>query len=382
MAKHHLNKKYWQAVAVMLGYIVGVGMFGLPFVTAKSGVLLFFLYLIGLGIVQYLVHLIYANMIVVTEGYHRLPGYVGMYLGQGGKTAVACAKLFGNYGALLAYIIISGSFLFELLGPVWGGSEFLYGSVIFLLEAVVVFFGIGMIAQFELAMSILLVLVVFLLFAKGATVVTAGNFQAFNPAYLFLPYGAMLMALDGNGALPIVSKLLRRDPVKIKSVIRASMGLSLAVTAVFVLTIVGISGPDTTQNALSGAKAVIDNGVITIALVFGVITMMTSVFGVAEAVKETLVWDYKMKNLPAWALSVGVPYLLYCLGVNSLISVIGFAGAIAGGFSAVMKIIAFMKMKKQGKQLLMFDYFPGDYILFFIILLLLLGGIYEIFVIF
>lgn len=378
MQTHHFDKKYWQASAVMIGYIIGVGMFGLPFVTAQAGVVLFFAYLLVLGFIQYFVHLVYANMIITTRSFHRLPGYVGKYLGLGGKTAVACAKLLGNYGALLAYIIISGSFLFELLGPFLGGSEFFYGSVIFLLEAIVVFFGIGMIARFELAMSIMLFLVVFLLFAKGSEVVSIANFQTFDWRCFFLPYGAMLMALDGNGSLPIVAKLLDKDPKKIKSVIRFSMLASSLVTVVFVLTIVGISGPLTTENALSGVKLILGDGVIVLALIFGVISMMTSVFGVAESIKETLWWDYKVNKTAAWALAVGVPYALYVLGVNSLVDVIGFAGAIAGGFSAVMMIATFMKMRKQGKKLLIFDYFPGNYVLYIIILLLVLGGIFEV----
>jgi amino acid permease len=372
------DKKYWQAVAVMIGYIVGVGMFGLPFVTAKSGILVFLVYLFVLGFIQYFVHLIYANMIVVTESYHRLPGYVGKYLGLKGKTLVAIAKLLGNYGALLAYIIISGSFLFELLNPYFGGSEFLYGSIIFIFEAIVVFFGIGMIARFELVMTILLALVVFLLFSKGATIVSVENYKAFDTAFLFLPFGAMLMALDGNGSLPIVAKLLKKDHFKIKKVIRTSMLVSALITLVFVLTIVGISGSLTTQNALSGVKLILNDGVIVLALIFGVITMMTSVFGVAESIKETLWWDYKVNKTLSWALAVSVPYLLYVSGVTSLIGVIGFAGAIAGGFSAIMMILTFMKMKQKGKKLIMFDFFPGNYLLYIIILLLFMGGVYEI----
>ena len=105
--KHQKNKKYFQAIAVMVGYIVGVGMFGLPYLTVRSGWLVFVVLLVVLGLAQYLVHLIYANMIVINGSFHRLPGYVGQYLGLKGKWAVFIAKLIGNYGSLLAYIIIS-----------------------------------------------------------------------------------------------------------------------------------------------------------------------------------------------------------------------------------------------------------------------------------
>jgi len=121
----------------MVGYIIGVGMFGLPFVVAKAGLLTFFCFLLFLGPVQYLLHLIYANIICVSNNSRRLPGYAAEYLGKKYKAFVLVAKLTGNFGGLLAYIIITGIFLHELLSPYFGGSEFMYATVLFALEAAV-----------------------------------------------------------------------------------------------------------------------------------------------------------------------------------------------------------------------------------------------------
>ena len=49
----------------MVGYIVGVGMFGLPYLTVRAGWLSFIILLAVLGSAQYLIHLVYANMIVI-----------------------------------------------------------------------------------------------------------------------------------------------------------------------------------------------------------------------------------------------------------------------------------------------------------------------------
>jgi amino acid permease len=374
------DKKYWQATAVMIGYIVGVGMFGLPFITAKAGIAFFFFYLLALGAVQYFVHLIYANMVVATEGYNRLPGYVGKYLGYKPKIAVFIAKMVGNCGALIAYIVISGIFLHQLLGSTLGGSPVLYSNLIFLLEAVVVFFGIGMIARIELYMSGLLAVVVLLMLLRGLGVMEIGNYGAMDWKFALLPFGAMLMALDGNGAIPIVSKILKKDKARIKSVIRTSMLSAAIITMLFVLTIVGISGSGTSEDALSGVKAVLDDGVVLMALVFGIFSMMTSFFGVSEAVKETLWWDFGLNRHLSWALAVFTPFTLFHLGVNDLIDIISFAGAVAGGFCAIMMMRVFMKLKKMPDKMVLFDRQPPNWLIYTITGLFMIGILYNIYI--
>ncbi len=367
------DKSYWRAVAIMIGYIVGVGMFGLPFITSKTGVLLFFFYLFFLGFVQYFVHLVYANMIIATEDYHRLPGYVNIYLGKAGKHLVFVSKLLGNYGALLAYIIISGIFLDQLLGNVLGGSPFVYASIMFFMEAIIVLFGVQLITRVELYMSALLFIVVVMIAFKSFFYAEFSNFLLFDWKYLFLPYGVMLVALDGNSTLPIVSKIVRRHPEKFKSVIRTSMFLSILVIIIFVLSIVGISGATTSEDALSGVKIIIDNGVVRFALIFGLFSMMTSVLGVAESLRETFLWDYKINKKLSWFLAVAIPYIFYCLGFDSLIAVIGLSGALAGGFSAIMLIFAFMNMRAQKNDLTMFKRAVSDRFFYFIIFLFVSG---------
>lgn len=372
------SKNYYRAIAIMVGYIVGVGMFGLPFLTAKAGVFSFFIFLISLGLVQYLIHLIYANLIIETPGYHRMPGYVGIYIGNWGKISVFIAKLIGNYGALLAYTIITGTFLYQLLGNIFGGSEFLYATIIFLFEAIIVLFGIKMIAKVELYMSALLFLIVGLMFFRGLGVIDIDNFTTLDIKNIILPYGAMLLALDGAGSLPMVAKLINKDKQQIKSVVRVSLIIAMIITTIFTLTIVGISGDQTTEDSLTGVRAVLDDGVVVLALVFGIFSMMTSFFGVSESIKETLWWDFKINKNLAWFLAVSVPYIFYYYGFTDLVNVISFIGAVGGGFAAIMMILVFRKLKKQNK-LSLFNIKPHKSLLYLLIFLFACGILYELY---
>lgn len=372
------DKKYFEAVAVMVGYTIGVGIFSLPFLTARAGVLPFLFFIIFLGSVQYLVQLIYANLIIVTKNFHRLPGYVGLYLGERGKIAVFIAGLIGDSGALIAYMIITGIFLHQLLGPSLGGTPFIYSTVSFALEAIIVFFGISMIARFELLLSSLLLIVVTMIVVKGSASVEMINYVAIDWRYLVLPYGAMLVALDGGGSLPIIGRLVNKEPERFKSVIRYSMTISFFVTLIFALTVVGITGNGTTPDSLTGLEAALGKGIMTLSLLFGLLCMSTSVLGVAESAKETLWWDFGLNKYLAWALTILVPYTIFALGVNNLISVISFIGAVSGGFCVIMLILVFRKLKKENTKLILFKFEPSDWLLKFLIILFAFGMIYEI----
>ncbi len=374
-----MNKDFFKATAVMIGYVIGVGMFGLPFVVAKAGYVPFLIFIGVFGMVQYLQHLIYANIIVVTKGYHRLPGYAGLYLGKNGKTIIFIAKMLGNFGALLAYIIITGVFLYQLLGASLGGSEFIYSTILFFICAALVYSGIGAIARAELLMSGLLIAVVIFIVIKGWGAVTAVNFTVFDWPYLLLPYGATLMALDGNGSLPVVAKILSKDPKLLKKVVRWGTFIPLAITVVFTLVVVGISGPNTTPDSLTGVKRILNDGVVFFSLIFGVLTMATSILLVAEAIKETLWWDYQLNRKLAWALAVAIPYGLFLCGIRNLTGVISIAGGVAGGLSAIMLILMFHSMREMPGKAVLFKRQPSTVLLFILVSLFVFGMAYELY---
>lgn len=372
------NKDFLRAVAVMIGYVVGVGMFSLPYVVAKAGVLTFVAMMLFFGAVQFFLHLVYANLVIATKDFHRLPGYTGLYLGKSGKYLIFAAKMIGNFGGLLAYLIISGTFIHQLLSPIFGMTEFFYGSLLFFFGAVVVYCGVGAVASFELIMSALLLLVVAMISVKGFGFIKLENYSFANLAYVLLPYGALLMAVDGLGSIPIVGQLLNKNPEAMRKAIFWGTFIPVAITIVFVFAIVGITGTSTTPDALVGVGQIIDNGVMKFALLFGVISMVTSYLLVTEAVKETLTWDFKVKDKAAWAIAVFIPYAFYALGVSNLTKVVSFAGGVAGSLSAIVLIFVFRQLARRKHHLPIFKVKPKEAFLYFLISLFILGALYEI----
>lgn len=380
MAKY--PKNYFYALSVMIGCIIGVGIFGLPYLTSKAGILSFLFLLIAIGLIQYLISLMYANLVVITKTYHRLPGYAGIYLGKNAKIITFIAQLIGYYGALLAYIIVTGEFLSSLLEPFFVRSEasvFILATIIFFIEAAVVYYGINVLAKFELVMSAILIGVVIMIAIKGLPSMKLDNFSVINWKYFLLPYGAMLFALDATPAITIIGKILNKDKIAIKKVIKSAMIICVAISALFTFSIVGMTGANTTEDALTGLSGVMQGSIIYFALVFGVVSLTTSFLGVAEALKESFVWDFKLNKDAAWALSVFIPYFLYLCGFNNFIEIISLAGAVAGGVFIIMLLIIFIKIrKKDEKKIILFNYkYLNNKILYFLILIFVCGMFYQ-----
>ena len=80
-----MNKNFLFALSVLLGTIVGAGIFGIPYVISKSGMIPGFFYFLILGGAVLLIHLFFGEIILRTKGEHRLVGLAQRYLGRWGR---------------------------------------------------------------------------------------------------------------------------------------------------------------------------------------------------------------------------------------------------------------------------------------------------------
>lgn len=245
-------KNYVLAIATLMGTIIGVGIFTLPFVIGQAGILTLFIYVPLLSYLQYFLHLHFAEVILSTREKHRLPGYAEKYTGQGGRMVALVCEMLGSYGSIIAYIIVGGIFLHQILNPLWGGNLFLYTTILFVFETGVVWFGLKLIASLEFILTAILLLAICIITVKGSYFINPGNYQFLNIKNIFLPYGPIFFAVGGAAAIPEVCRLLDREKKKIKSAIAWGTFTPAAMMMIFTFVIVGITGVNTSQDALSG----------------------------------------------------------------------------------------------------------------------------------
>ncbi|MFA4941110.1 MAG: aromatic amino acid transport family protein [Patescibacteria group bacterium] len=345
-----MSKNYFHAIATLIGTIIGVGMFSIPYVISKSGIILLFIYLPILGTVQYFLHKIYAEIVLSTKEKHRLPGYAEKYIGKKGKILSFIINILASYGTLLAYIIIGGIFLHELIGPILGGSVFSYSLILFALQAIIVLLGLRLIASVELGMTGLLLFVIGLLVWRGWSYIEPANFNLVSWPYIFLPYGPIFFAVGGADAIPTMCKLLAQKKDNIKSAIAWGTFIPLVVTMIFAFVIVGITGGNTSPDTLVGLRAVLSDGVIIAVLSLGLLSIITSFLITAQAAREIFWWDFGMNKNIAWALACFVPLILYLLGLQNLTKIVSLTGAITGGLIGLLYIWLLIEVKKKAEQ--------------------------------
>ena len=364
---------------MLVGTIIGVGMFGLPYVTSKIGFLpIVFIYFPILGLVVLTVHLIYGEVCLRTDGLHRLPGYSKIYLGKAGETFAIISAIIGFFGSLLAYLILGGQFLANLLIPVLGGNELTYILIFFALGALIIYLKNKGIAQIEFYSLILLFCALIFLSVKGIPAIDINNLLNANFTDPFLPYGVILFALGGMSFIPVLEDLLAGQTKKLKSVIIIGTLIPALVYLIFIALVLGVNGNATTADALTGLKTVLGSTVLIAGFLVGIIATFTSYLTVGQTLKETFWYDLKFSHFTAWVIACFVPLILYLVGLKNFISIIGFVGAITFATDGILVFLIYLKAKKTGKVKPDYEIKIPRLVSYLIITMFLFGAIIEI----
>lgn len=337
------------AIAALVGTVIGVGIFGVPYAMSQVGLGLALLYVVVLGGIQILQSLFYAEAAMATEEKVRLVGLARMFLGKRAKHLAAAASILGFWGGLIAYILVGGTFLYVLLGPHLGGEPFHYQVVWGLLGAAVIYFGLGFVEKIDFISTVALGVALLLIVGLSAPHVRLDNFLAFVPGGdLFLPYGVILFSLSGLSAIPEMEDVMKGKHRGFRKAIIIGMVISVVLTVLFGLAVYGVTGQATTEDAVSGLQTVMGGWVSAFAAVFGFLAVATSYFVIGLNLRSTFEYDYKMHIVPAWLLAVGVPLGIVLLGAKDFITIVGFSGAVFGGVTAVIVALLYIAVTKKG----------------------------------
>jgi len=355
------------AVSTLSGTIIGVGLFSLPYITLKVGFWVMLGYFLILGTLVILVHLFFGELSLKTPDFKRLPGFAKIHLGNWGEKTAFISTILGIFGAILAYLIVGGEFLTELLSPIFGGGNFIWTLFYFAVGALLIFFGIKAIAKVEFWGLILFFLILIAIFFRGLPFLKIENlFPELNISYLFLPYGAILFSLWGASLIPEVEEMLGERKNLLKKIIPISILIPIFIYLFFIYLILGITGPQTTESALTGLRNFLGDRIVSLALFFGVLTTFTSFIALGLTLKKVFWYDLKIKKNLAWAITCFLPLILFLIGVKSFIPVISVVGGVMLGIDGILILLMYRKINPQ--KILVYPLF-----------LILLGGIvYEI----
>lgn len=345
-----LNARFFNALAMLVGTIIGAGIFGLPYVAAKTGLVPTVIYLTALTFIVLLMHLLYGEVVLRTKGKHRLVGYAEIYLGKWGKRIATLSVVLGGYAGLLIYIILSGVFLSNLLGEFFGHDPRPYSIIVFFVSFIFIAGGLKVVSWAESFLSFLLIAAIFLFLAKGSSFISLSSFtESINWSEIFLPYGVLLFALTGGSVIPDMISVLEKKENLIKKTIIIGTLIPAVIYFLFIVIIFGITGEATTPDAITGLKNVYGDGFVKIGALVGFLAVITSFLAFGINLKKTLQHDYKFSKALSLVLALFVPFLIFSTGFDDFIRVIGFSGAVMGGIDGVLIILMYQKADREGK---------------------------------
>lgn len=382
MASLALNRNFFYAVATLIGTIIGVGIFGLPYAFAKAGFFVGLIQLVLLGAVVIIIQLIFGEIILRTKEKHNLPGYIDKYLGKRWETLVSISTLMGIFGSMIAYILVGGTFLKAFfnhsLGVFAGTPETVFYVAFWIILTSFILLGLKIIEMVEFGMTMFLLVVIGGIFIFSAPHINIDNLFVFNGMDFFLSYGIVLFALAGTVAVPEIREILVGQEKKIKSVIVLGVLIPIIVYALFAFTVVGVTGLSTTQEAMVGLSDVVGGPIYALGVIFGILAITTSYITFGYYLYETFLYDFGINRNLSHILIAIVPITFVLLGWRNFIAIISFLGAVMGGFESIAMILAYLKAKKTGDRTPEYSLKIPHFVYYFLILIFALGIIYTI----
>jgi len=368
------NKPFFEAIATLVGTVIGAGVLGIPYVVAKAGFLTGLIDLIILGAAVLILYLYLGEVVLRTKGDHQLTGYAEKYLGKKGKIAMLFAMIFGNYGALVAYLIGVGAALAAIFSS---NNLFLLSILFFVSASVILYFGGVVVKEFELFLSAFTVFMIILISAIGIGKVDLSYLTRFDAASLFLPYGVILFALAGGVAIPEMKRELARNKKQLKKAIIIGALIPLILYALFTFVVVGITNLATTQVATIGLGQQIGEIAVLFGNLFAVLAMGSSFLILALGLKH-MYYDYKINRTLAWLLACFPPLIIFLIGNRAFVATLAFTGAVAFGVEGVLNVLMFWKAKKMGDRKPEYSIKKNKAVGIILMSILILGIVYEI----
>jgi len=368
-----MSKEVFSAIWTLVSITVGSGILALPYVFSKAGFLTGLLVILITGILMTIINLYLGEIVLRTKGKHQLTGLAGIYLGKKWKIITFLVTALSIYGALTAYIVGSG----EALKAILGGNSTVYSIIFFIILAIVIYFSIKVLDNFESLFTPIKIIIVIVLSVLLLKFVNFSRITVFHPSMLLVPYGIAIFSFTGISAIPEINEELKNKRNMIKAIL-FGMLISFLIYIIFAFSVVG--AVDNVTEIATISLAGFGKGIDIFANIFAVFAMATAFVALGFALKENMILDYKIKNSLSWLGVIIIPLILAMSGVFGFAKLMELSGAIAISILLGIIMIIHSKAKKLGNRKPEYEIIDNKIIKLIIFLLLTTGIIYSIIV--
>lgn len=348
-----ISKKQYifiRATALLSGTIIGAGILAIPYAVYEAGYWLGILYIIILGIVMMFLHLMLGEISLRTRGFLDVPELIHKYLGKKGHLIALVSLFIIIYGALTAYIRAAGDIISSLtVLPSYTGS-----MIFFIIGGYLALRGLKVVSKWELVFGIGMILIIATLWLKALSIngIDWTQFQLVPFRSLsasFSPYGVILFAYSGLIAIPYIKKLLGKQVVYMKPVIKLGFLIPLLLYSLFVTLVIGVSGVDITPVATISLGEKLGGQALVIINMFALLAIATSFIMLGRSLIESYMSLGKIHRHTATIATFLPPMGLLLVNGASFNSVLNYAGGIGVSILSILIVLTFWRSKRIGK---------------------------------
>jgi len=332
-----------EAIFMITGMTIGAGVLGLPYVVAQVGIKIGLVYIFVLGMVMLFLNLIVGDIAVRTGEQLQLPGFAGKYLGKWAKGLLSTTTVLSAYGVLLAYVVGEGI----TLSALFGGEPMYWSLGFWFIGSIFIWRGLQTVKVVEkffsfLVMAIITVLSFYLLPKFQIT-----NWAWMDYGKIFLPYGVILFALHATPAVVEAHALLPGSQKHYHWAVVIGTLLPMVLYMLFAAAVVGVSGLSTTEVATIGLGIKFGGWVSVAGNLFAALAMATGFMGMGMALKQTWMWDQKVRTSVANLFTISVPAILFVLGLTNFVAILDVVGGLFIGIEAVLMVLVCVKARRK-----------------------------------
>lgn len=323
-----------KATGLLVGMIIGAGIFALPYTIAQAGLFWSLIYFLFVAIVVTLMHVWYGRVYIAHHEKLRLPGYMGHYFGRPAYVVSLWSRVASYLGYLVAYGILSGFFLEHIFV---GVSPWFLTVCFFLVSAPLLFLSLASIVRINFILVIPLVIFACLLFVVVLpSMQFSQRVSSGVPGGWFLPYGVFLFAMSGASAIPeVVDTLKKRNKKNMNKIAVMSTIIVSLVYILFTAAVLGSTHGTIPEDGIS-SLAVFGSGILFyVGTIFGLCAIVTSYMALALELRFTFEYDMKMQKKIAWFIVAILPLILFVLGMQDFVFLVSLVGALGVGVEGI-----------------------------------------------
>lgn len=327
----------WRATLLLLGTIVGAGIFGVPAMIGVWGVIpatIAFAVITGAILIA---HLYYAEAIIANQDHAHLAGQAAYWLGRPARNIGGIIQTLQIIGGNLAYLILGGGFLYVLSRAVGIDLPLIAWQVLFwVVGSVLVFCGLKAVSRAESFLTWALIGVIVLIVAIFVRRADFSLIPLIPARFAGLePYGIILFSVLGVTAMPEVAKLVkyRREDMR-KAVIRSTL-FAAALTYAYGVSAWLASGGTLSRDP-SDVVRFLPSVLTFVFPLFGLLAVMTSFISSGLDLSGMLHGDFHISKRLAHSVSLAVPLILLFVTSRDFLATVGIVGSVFGASLAIL----------------------------------------------